>query len=73
MSKSDMWLHLKDGILQGCCRTEHMEPPEDAEDPDVAKAQIEAADPFDEKLKPITTDSQVVVSKNTKMQPWVCR
>lgn len=65
MNNVGMWLHWKDGILQ-CCRTAHMEPtdlPEDVE-PEEAMKQIVAADPFDEKLKPITADSGVVVSKN---------
>lgn len=36
-------------------------------DPEEAMKKVEAADPFDDKLKPITQDSQVVVSKNQKI------
>ena len=74
MNDASMWLHFKDGILQNC-RTSHMEPaelPEDVEMEDFMKGVV-AADPFDEKLKPITADKQVVVSKNQKIQPWVVR
>merc|ERR1711935_105490 len=52
-----------------------MEPtdlPEDV-DPEEAMKQVIATDPFDEKLKSIKTDSQVVVSKNQKIPPWVVR
>ena len=73
MNDPGMWNHLKDGILTNACRSVHMEPPEDVEDPDEAKKLIIAADPFDDKLKSITQDSTVVVSKNTKIQPWVVR
>lgn len=68
MNNEGMWQHYKDGILQ-CCRTIHMEPtdlPEDVE-PEEAMKGIVAADPFDDKLKSITGDSSVVVSKNQKI------
>lgn len=74
MNNPEMWQHFKDGIL-GCCRTTHLEPtdlPEDV-DPEEAMKKVVAADPFDDKLKPITTDKQVVVSKNQKIAPWVVR
>jgi radial spoke head protein 4A len=74
MNNLEMWQHYKDGILD-CCRTTHLEPtdlPEDVE-PEEAMKKVEAADPFDEKLKPITEDKQVVVSKNQKIHPWVVR
>lgn len=74
MNNPAMWQHFKDGILMNC-RTTHMEPtelPDDVEMEDVMK-KVEAADPFDEKLKPIADDKQVVVSKNQKIHPWVVR
>jgi len=57
MNNADMWQHLKDGILMNC-RTTHQEPTDLAEDvePEEAMKKVEAADPFDEKLKPITAD-----------------
>lgn len=57
MNNPAMWQHFKDGILMNC-RTTHMEPtelPDDVEMEDVMK-KVEAADPFDEKLKPIADD-----------------
>ena len=74
MNNAAMWQHFKDGILVNC-RTGHLEPtdlPEDVEMEEAMK-KVEAADPFDDKLKPITEDGQVVVSKNQKIQPWVVR
>lgn len=68
MNNSAMWQHFKDGILVNC-RTGHLEPtdlPEDVEMEEAMK-KVEAADPFDDKLKPITEDGQVVVSKNQKI------
>jgi len=47
-----------------------MEPevPEDADiEPEELMKQIEAADPFEPRLKVITQDSQVNVSKNKKI------
>jgi hypothetical protein len=74
MCKEDMWLHFKDGIL-GCCRTTHMEPTDlaDDADPEEEMKKVVASDPFDDKLKPITSDGKVVVSKAQKIQPWVVR
>ena len=36
-------------------------------------AKIEAADPYDSRLKPIDSDNKVTVSKSTKMTPWVVK
>ena len=74
MNNQAMWLHYKDGILMNC-RTAHMEPTDlpDEADPEEEMKKVVAADPFDEKLKPIVADSSVVVSKNQKIQPWVVR
>lgn len=51
-----MWCHYTVGILKNN-RTAHMEPevPEDQEiEPEELMKQIEAADPFEPRLKPIT-------------------
>lgn len=55
------WVHAAQGILK-CCRVIHMDPeepenPPDDYDVDIVKKQIEAADPFDPRLKPLTSDS----------------
>lgn len=66
MSSPGMWCHHAVGILKNN-RTAHMEPevPEDTEiEPEELMKQIEAADPFEPRLKPISDDSKVVVSKN---------
>lgn len=36
-------------------------------------AQIEAADPYDPRLKQIDNDTKVTVSKSSKMTPWVVK
>lgn len=36
-------------------------------------AKIEAADPYDRRLKPINEDNQVTVSRAAKMVPWVVK
>ena len=70
MGNMDMWVHSQPNILF-CCRTQHMDPemPEDApEELDIedVKKQIEAKDPYDSRLKPISEDKNVCVSKNIK-------
>ena len=65
MSSPSMWCHYSVGILKNN-RTAHMDPevPEDQEiDPEELLKQIEAADPYEPRLKPITQDAPVVVSK----------
>lgn len=37
------------------------------------KAQIEAADPYEARLKPITNDRQIPVSENSSQLPWVVK
>lgn len=72
MSQAKMWCHYNDSILKNN-RTAHLEPeaPEDGEDADVdpeeLMKQVIAKDPFEPKLKLITDDSQVVISKNKKI------
>ena len=76
MARADMWEHQMVGILKNCNRTTHMEsePPEDSgiEPEDWMKAIVDK-DPFDARLKPITDDKVVKISKNTKISPWVVR
>lgn len=36
-------------------------------------AKIEAADPYDPRLKPIDNDQKVTVSKSAKLCPWVVK
>lgn len=67
MKDPAMWKHHCVGILKNC-RTTHMEQEAgDDEDPEVLMAQAVAADPFEARLKPISGDSQVIVSKNMKI------
>lgn len=49
--------------------------PDDA-DPEVVKKQIEAKDPYEKRLKPISLDQQLAVggiSKASKQSAWVIR
>lgn len=70
MSSADMWCHYTDSILF-CNRTLHLDPeaPEGEEDvdPEELKKKLIAKDPYEPKLKSITQDRQVVVSKNQKI------
>lgn len=68
MKDPAMWKHHCVGILKNC-RTTHMEPEagEEDADPEVLMAQAVAADPFEPRLKSISSDSQVIVSKNMKI------
>lgn len=77
MSSPAMWVHKNLNILLNC-RTAHAEPedPGDEEgnwDPDEAKKQIEAADPYEPRLKSIEKDSQIQLTKSMKQSPWVVR
>lgn len=42
-------------------------------EPEELLKKVEAADPYDPRLKPIDKDGSVVVSKNQKIKPWVVR
>jgi len=57
MAKPENWVHYSRNILL-CNRIVHMEPA-DAEDPEEAKKKIEAKDPFEKRLKPISTDKKL--------------
>ena len=75
MTNPDMWVHETVGILKNC-RTSHMDPevPEGEEiEPEELMKRIEKADPYDTRLKPISKDTQVLVSKNQKIAPWIVR
>ena len=69
MEDKSNWLHYTRNILQ-CNRITHMEPEvgED-EDPDEAKKKVEAADPFEDRLKPITNDK----SSKGNYPAWILR
>jgi len=71
-----MWVHAYPNILKNC-RTSHLDPeePEDAEDfdPEEAKKVMEAADPYEPRLKAITDDGQVKLSSSVKQNSWVIR
>lgn len=75
MSNPEMWVHETVGILKNC-RTSHMDPevPEGEEiEPEELMKRIEKADPYDPRLKPITKDAHVLVSKNQKISSWIVR
>lgn len=74
-----MWVHAKPNILFNG-RTAHLDPEEPAEmpegeefDPEEAKKQLEAADPFEPRLKQLTMDQRVKVSASMKVCPWNIR
>lgn len=59
MAKVDSWVHFTPNILK-CNRLTHLDvEPVDDEDPEVLKARIQAADPFEKRLKPISQDQKV--------------
>lgn len=59
MCKKENWVHYTRNILR-CNRVVHLEPEvDDDQDPEEEKKKIEAADPFEKRLKPITEDNNV--------------
>jgi hypothetical protein len=70
-----MWVHSQPAILLNN-RTSHKEPEvpegEDIEPEELLK-RIEAADPYEARLKPVTLDKPVSVSKHSKTSSWVVR
>lgn len=75
MADIKMWVHHTPGILL-CNRTSHREPevPEGEDiDPEELLKRIEAADPYERRLKPINEDREVLISKNLKTKPWTVR
>ena len=47
-------------------------PPEDY-DVEVVKKQVEAADPYEPRLKEITKDQKIIVGEGSKSESWVVR
>ena len=72
MCKTENWVHYQPNILINCT-TAHGDPPEDVEDPDLAKQMIEAADPYEPMLKPITDDQPVRCSEKISQPAWSVR
>ena len=73
------WVHFNPSILNNC-RTLHLDPPEEAPegfegeyDLEQAKKDIEAADPFEPRLKPITSDASIKMGGKMTQLPWVIR
>jgi radial spoke head protein 4/6 len=69
MSSADMWCHYTVGILKNC-RTSHMDPevPEGEEvEPEELMRRLEASDPYEPRLKAVSSDKTVLVSKNSKI------
>jgi radial spoke head protein 4/6 len=79
MASLSAWVHEQPSILN-CNRTVHVDPPEEGPegveeyDPEEEKKKIEAADPFEPRLKPITGDRGVAMAcKSVKQVSWVVR
>ena len=77
MAVADNWVHFSPSILK-VARTAHIEPevPEGAPEEVTAEtllADLEARDPYDKRLKPITLDAQIPVAEKTKQMPWVVK
>ena len=78
-SKLSAWVHVNASILNNC-RTLHLDPPEEAPegfegeyDIEVAKKEIENADPFEPRLKPISGDEKIKMGGKMMQTPWVVR
>ena len=75
MANANNWVHYTSNILLNG-RLSHMDPevPEGEDiDPEVLKKQIEAADPYDPRLKLLSKDKEVPVSEKSKQVSWVVR
>lgn len=71
MASPDSWVHFTPNILS-CGRLAHLdpEPPEGSDiDPEVLKKQLEASDPYERRLKPISADERV----KGNLPAWVIR
>ena len=73
------WVHHNASILN-CCRTIHLDPPEEAPegfqgdwDVEQAKKDIEKADPFEPRLKPISADEKIKMSGKSLQASWIIR
>lgn len=69
MSNLENWAHANTNILMNC-RTTHLEPEDDPDNPDFdpeeAKKQIEAQDPYEPRLKPISDDRPIAMTAVSK-------
>jgi hypothetical protein len=68
MGSASMWVHANPNILLNC-QTLHAEPVDDEEnpdpdfDPELAAKMIEAADPYEPRLKGISEDKKLNISE----------
>ena len=76
MAKAEMWVHSNQNILLNS-RTLHLDPeaPDDVSnfDPEVAMKELEAKDPYEPRLKPITDDGKIKTFGKATTAPWVIR
>ena len=79
-AKVGAWVHFNASILT-CNRTLHLDPPEEAPEgidpetynPEEAKKEIEAADPFEKRLKGIDGDAKIKMGGKIMQCPWIVR
>jgi len=73
-----MWVHANPNILINC-QTLHAEPVDDEDnpdpdfDPELAAKMIEAADPYEPRLKSINQDGKLNISEKIKQPSWSVR
>lgn len=80
MEDLNNWVHANSSIL-GCNRTIHSEVEDNPENPDFdaeeEKKKMEAADPFEPRLKQLTKDGRIALTATTKVGssclPWVIK
>ena len=69
LTSGQSWIHFPPGILK-CGRVSHIiEPPENI-DPDEYKKKVLLADPFDKRIKPISTDMPIKIGHKIQITPW---
>ena len=77
MASAAMWVHAKENILlNGRITHPEVEPGEnDAEDfdPEEAKKALQKKDPYEPRLKPLTSDSDVKISASHFVPAWQVR
>ena len=68
-----MWVHAKENILKNC-RTAHQDVEDDGSNPDFdpeeAKKALEKGDPYEPRLKPLSSDSETSISEFSKICAW---
>lgn len=78
MANPAMWQHGTQNLLLNC-KTKHPEPEEPADldgqewDAELALKMIEAADPYETRLKSITADCKVGISERISQPSWSVR